>query len=295
MRINPNPTPDLLAALARVQQDEQSAMLELTTGRRVNKPSDDPTASAVLVQNQDQSEQTAQYLKSLTNLRGQLQTADATLNSMVVALQRAITLGVEGATGTLSNANRASLADELSGIQDQLLSLANLSFQGQFLFAGTATRTRPFIADDASPSGVRYDGNSGVNAVEVGDGFLLPINKPGSQLFAAAGKNVFQATHDLIQAMQTGVGIDAAVTQVRQTLDYLSGQRVFFGNTVNQMDAQQTFLNSQKLELSQQETNLAGSDMASAVSRMVNAQNARDASLAAMGRATQTTLFDYLK
>ena len=95
--------------------------------------------------------------------------------------------------------------------------------------------------------------------------------------------------------MQTGVGIDAAVTQVRQTLDYLSGQRVFFGNTVNQMDAQQTFLNSQKLELSQQQTNLAGSDMASAVSRMVNAQNARDASLAAMGRATQTTLFDYLK
>src|SRR6185369_14566227 len=133
MRVNPNPMPNLLAALVRVQLDEQTAMLEITTGRRVNKPSDDPTAAAVLVQNQDRSDETAQFLKSLSNMRGQLQTADATLNSMVLAIQRAITIGVEGASGTLSSANRASLAGELSGIQDQLLSLANVSFQGQYL------------------------------------------------------------------------------------------------------------------------------------------------------------------
>ena len=295
MRVNPNPMPNLLAALMRVQLDEQTAMLEITTGRRVNKPSDDPTAAAVLVQNQDRSDETEQFLKSLSNMRGQLQTADSTLNSMVLAIQRAITIGVEGASGTLSSANRASLAEELSGIQDQLLSLANISFQGQYLFAGTATRSRPFSEDATAASGVRYDGNSGVNAVEVGDGFLLPINRPGSQLFMAAGNDAFQAMHDLMQAMQSGSGIDTAVNQLRQSLDYLSGQRVFFGNTINQLDAQQTFLNSQKIELSKQETDLAGADMASAVSRMVNAQNARDASLAAMGRAIQTTLFDYLR
>jgi len=107
MRINPNVTADLLASLANAQNEQNTAMLQMASGRRVNTPSDDASAAAILVQNQAQSSQADQFLRSADSVQAQLQTTDSTLNSVVLALQRAISLGVQGANGTLSDANRA--------------------------------------------------------------------------------------------------------------------------------------------------------------------------------------------
>jgi flagellar hook-associated protein 3 FlgL len=295
MRVNPNPVPNLLAALNRTRQNEQQALLEMSSGRRVNQPSDDPAAAAVVVENHDQTILTTSYIQSLNSIQGQLQMADSTLSSVELALQRAITLGVEGANGTLSDADRATLVSELKGIQEQVLSLANTSFQGRYLFAGTVTATPPFAKDDTMPSGVRYDGNDVVNTVQVGAGYRVAVNMPGSQLLVAPGHDVFQALSGVIQAMQSNSGFDAAIVSLRGAFDYVSAQRVFYGNTLNQAQSQATYLNSAKLQLSQQENALVGADIEAAASRLVNAENATNATLAAVGRISQLSLFDYLK
>lgn len=294
MRVNPNPISDVLAALNQTRQDQQDALLQMSSGRRVNQPSDDPAAAAVLVQNRDQATFTARYLKSLDSLQGQFQTADSALSSVGLALQRALTLGVEGANGTLSDQDRAAIVGELQGIQDQLLSLANTSFQGRYLFAGTVTSTPPFAKDNTVLSGVRYDGNDAINTVQIGDGYRMAANQPGSQLFVAAGHNMFQAMTGLIQAMQSNSGFDAAIASVRDSFDYLAGQRVFYGNAMNHGQSQSTYLGSAKLQLSQQENTLAGADLEAAASRLINAQNATNATLSALGRISQLSLFDYL-
>jgi len=123
----------------------------------------------------------------------------------------------------------------------------------------------------------------------------VAINQPGSQVFTASGSDVFQAISDLITALRTGSSTDASIVSVRQALDHISIQRVFYGNTLNQMDSQQTFLNSEKLELSRQEDAVGGADMAVAVSRLTNAQNARNATLVATGKVSQISLFDFLR
>jgi flagellar hook-associated protein 3 FlgL len=294
MRINPNITSDLLAAVNNAQEQQNTAMLQMASGRRVNKPSDDPAAAAVLVQNQAQSDAVDQYLRSADSIRAQLQTTDSTLNSVVLALTRAISLGVQGANGPLSDANRASVVGELNGIQEQLLSLANLSFQGQFVFAGTATQTQPFVVDATQPSGVRYDGNNGANSVEVGNGISMQTNLPGSQMFTKPGSDTFQAIHDLITALQTNTGIGAAVTGVRGAFDQITAQRVFYGNALNQLQAQQTYLNSDKLQLSQQQNTVGGANMTAAATNLLSAQNARTAALEVAGRIAQSSLFDFL-
>jgi len=295
MRVNPNPIPDLLAALNRTRQDAEEALQEMSTGRRVNQPSDDPAAAALLVDNHDRATFTARYLNSATSLQEEFQTADSTLSSVTTALQRALTLGVEGANGTLSDTDRAAIVNELQGIQDQLISLGNTAFEGRYVFAGTKTGTIPFVKDDTVPSGVRYDGNDAVNAVQVGDGYQIAANKPGSQLFVASGHDVFQAMTGLIQAMQSDTGFDAAIASLRDAFNYLSGQRVFYGNAMNQAEAQSTYLGTVKLQLSQDENNLASADLEAAASRLVNSQNATNATLSAMGRISQLSLFDYLK
>lgn len=295
MRVNPNPMPDMLAALNRSRQETQDALQEMSSGRRVNQPSDDPAAAALLVDNHDRITLTARYLQNLTSVQGQFQTADSTLSSVVLALQRALTLGVQGGTGTNTDNDRAAIAQELQGIQDQLISLANTAFQGRYLFSGTQTGTVPFVRDNTVPSGVRYDGNDAVNTVQVGEGYRLASNKPGSQLFNASGKDMFLAVSGLIQAIQTNTGIDAAVGTLRQAFDYVSAQRVFYGNSMNQAQSQSTYLGSVKLQLTQDENTLAASDVEAAASRLINSQNATNATLAAIGRISQLSLFDYLK
>jgi flagellin-like hook-associated protein FlgL len=106
---------------------------------------------------------------------------------------------------------------------------------------------------------------------------------------------MFQAVQDTISALQTNTGADVALGNLRNAYDTVTGQRVFYGNASNQLQSQETYLNSEKLQLSQQENAVGGADMAAAATNLLNAQNARNAALSAAARISQTDLFDYLK
>jgi flagellar hook-associated protein 3 FlgL len=294
IRVNPYPLPDLLAALANTQQQQNTSSLDLATGSRINKPSDDPAGAAQMVSNTAQSSQADTFLRSITSLNGLLQTADSTLNSVVTALQRAISLGVEGANGTLSDSDRADVASELTGIKQQLLSLANTSYQGEFIFSGTSV-VQPFVADATSTSGVTYKGNAGINHVEVGQNYSLQINQAGLQLFTSASGNVFQSISDLINALQTNNNIGSAVSEVSDAYNHITGQRVFYGNALNQLQAQQNYLNSEKVNLATAADSISATDMAATSTAFTQSQVAIQADLAVMSRISQASLFDYLK
>jgi flagellar hook-associated protein 3 FlgL len=295
MRVNPNPLPDLLAALNDSQLRSQQASLEIASSRSINVPSDNPAAAALLVQNNDETTFTAGYQQTLTTVQGQLTTADSTLNSVVTALQRAVTLGIEGGNGTLSDSDRAAIATELQGIQSSLVSLGNTSYQGTFIFAGTKTGTAPYVLDSTAPSGVKYVGNAGVNQVSIGSQFNVAANLPGSQLFSAPGNDVFLAIHNLIQAIQTNSGIPDAVGAVGSASTYFSGQRAFYGNALNQAQSQTTYLNSAKLQLTVQQTALEGADLAAAATNLSQAGIATQATLSTISKLSQNNLFDYIK
>jgi len=293
IRVNPYPMPDLLAAMENLQQEQDTTTLELSTGSRINKPSDDPAGAAQAAQMKDRSSQVDSFQRSITGISGLLSTADSTLNSVGTALQRAISLGVEGANGTLSDSDRNDIATELSGIQNQLISLANASYQGQYVFAGTAD-TEPYVADATQSSGVRYAGNSGINHVEIGTGYQLQVNLPGSQVFNASGADVFQAIQDLITSLNNNSGIDTAVGEVTSAFNSVTAQRTFYGNAINQTQTQQNELSTESLNLTQQQNAVAGADMATIASQVASDQTAMNATLAAIGKMPQNSLFDYL-
>src|SRR5882672_11359359 len=125
VRINPDPAPDLLEAIALNRLAQSTATQQISTGRQVNQLSDNPAASAEVTLNHVQLSQDVQYLQNISSLTAQSSTIDSTLSSVVQSLTQAISLGVEGANGTLSNANRQAVAQEVTGIRDQVLSLAN--------------------------------------------------------------------------------------------------------------------------------------------------------------------------
>jgi len=294
IRINPDLTHDMLAGLALDRKQEDQAIQELSTGRKANQPSDDPAAVAGLIVNNAQTSAVKTYLSNISSLQGTMQEADSTLNSVITSLTQAISLAVEGANSALNPSDRSALVQEVNGIQQQILGFANQSYQGDYLFAGTAVKTQPFVADSSLSSGVNYVGNSGVNSVEIGDGQTVPTNLPGSQLFTAQGADVFQSLADLSSALASGSNIPAAESEVRTAFNYINAQRAFYGSTLSRLNSATTFLNEENLQLSQEQNNLVGADMATAASQLTQAETALNATLAAGGKISHYSLLDFL-
>jgi flagellar hook-associated protein 3 FlgL len=297
MRVDPNPMPDLLAALAQNQQEINNDLVEISSGQSVLEPSDDPAAAASLVQNANQTAEADQYLRSIGSVQGEMQSAESTLNSVVTSLQQAISLGVEGANGTLNSSDRAAVAVEVQGIQSQLLSLANLTYQGNYVFSGTATQTPPYVLDPSSSSGVTYQGNTGVNSITVGENYTLHANVPGSQLFSDPGNSVFQAIQDLITGLESNNtdAISSAVSEVSNASAYVSAQSVFYSNALSQLNSQQTYLNTETTQLAQEQNTLGAADLPSVISNLESEQVSQEATLESISQTTQTNLFTYLR
>lgn len=297
MRVNPNYTPDILNDLWQIQNQEQTDITELATGKSVNVPSDNPAAAAADVENQAEQSQNDQYLQNTSNLEGMFQTADSTLSSVTAALNQAISLGTEGANGTLSTAQQQALAQQVQNVQSQMVQLANTSYGGNYLFGGTETQTAPFTLDSTQPSGVDYNGNSEVNSVEIASGESMQTNVPGSQLFLGTGGNVMASLQSLVTALQSGnaTSISDATTQVNDAMNYVSQQRVFFGSAVDQLNANQSSLQSVQVNLQSQENTLVGADLATTATNLSQAQTAQSATLAALAQIIPQSLLNYLK
>jgi len=295
IRLNPNLVPDLLAAIQQTRQNMNTATQQLSSGKSVNQLSDNPAAVAAVVQNHDKAGQDDQFLQNLDTLQARFQVADSTLSNVVQVLTRALAIGTEGANGTLNPGDRQAIAGEAQGLLSEMMSLANTTYQGTYIFSGTAVTTQPFTQDPATLA-VTYNGNGNATSVQLSNGNSISSGVPGSQLFQNAAGSVFGALTALYNSLQSGNGIAAAVTQVQNALSTMSTQRVFYGNSLNQIALSENFLSQDKVNLSTQENALIGVDPAAAASNLAQSQTAYQSNLAATGRIlTLPSLLDFLK
>jgi flagellar hook-associated protein 3 FlgL len=296
IRVNPNIVPDLIASIEQAQQNAQTATQEMASGRSVNNLSDNPAAASALVNNNALTSENDQFLTNLSDLQGKFQAADSALNNAVQIMTTAISVGTEGANGTLSTSDRQAIAQQVQGLQQQMLALANTSYEGTYIFSGTNVTTQPFAQSGSSPSGVQYSGNSGVTSVQIGDGQSMQTNVGGDQIFTNANGNVFQSLNDLANALNSGTGIDAANTEVQQAFSQLTTQRVFYGNALDQVQNSQNYLNQEQVNLSTQQNALVGANMTQVVANESQSQVAEQAALTATAQILNLpTLLSYIK
>jgi flagellar hook-associated protein 3 FlgL len=297
MRVNPNFTPDILNDLYTTESQADTALEQLASGQLINMPSDNPAGASELVQNQAEQGQTDQFLQNTSSVEGLLQTADSTLSSVVSALNQAISVGTEGANGTNSAADLQAMAQQVQGIQSQVFGWANATYQGNYIFAGTATDAPAFVLNSAAPDGVTYNGNTDTNTVQVAEGNSIQTNLPGSQLFQGAGGDVMGALQQLVTALQTGntTAVGTATTQLSGALNYLSQQRVFYGNALEQLTSNQSYLQTEQVNLKSAANSIDGVNLATASNNLSQAETAQSATLAALAKVIPQTLLQYLQ
>ena len=297
MRVNPNYASDMVSLMDQAQQAENNAAQELSTGRRVNLPSDNPAAEATMIDENSQSAAIDQYTSSSDSLTDVLNTANSTLDSVTTLLQRAVSLGVEGANGTNNQTDLNSIAAEVSGIQSQVIALANTSYAGHYLFAGTSAGTAPYVSDASDPTQIDYVGNDQQNHVRIGTGLSVASNLPGSSIFSQSGTNVFDALQSLVTALQSGdsSSIATAESSVSDSLNAVDTAQVFYGNTVDELTTNETYLSQEKLNITTYQNTLVASDTAEAATDVTQAETVLNATIAAAAQINQqANLLTYL-
>ena len=268
MRVNPNYIANLAVALNSSQAAEQHLTEELSSGVRVNSVGEDPIAAGQNVMLLNQIRQDDSFTQSANLVTGRLQVADSALGSVVSQLTKAISLATGANNGTRSANDVQAAAQEIAGIRDEVMTLANTSYQGQYIFAGTNTAVAPFsTSTSTSPATTSYAGDSNLTYLGLPNGQQIQLNVPGNQIFQGPGaKDVFAALNNLIADYSSGTvdQAQAAIdTQALTTaLSHISQQRVMIDNSITSLAAASEAVTNEKTQLTVAQTNLMQADVA---------------------------------
>lgn len=226
-----------ISAIDNITAQEALYGEQLSTGKAVNVPGDDPSQIA-----QDLSVRTdigvqTQVGQNLTNVSSQLTTVDGALSSLTNVLQSARSLAVEGASDTNTPAQLQEIAQQVYQLLQQSVGIANTQYAGSYVFAGTATpSSAPVVLTDSPGTAVSFSGNNVAQTQKLPNGQTLSTSVTLQQAFnydAADGSpSVFQALQTLYDTLNNAQTTDESATAVNQ-----SGQAIAAGSTFAQLSA----------------------------------------------------------
>jgi len=300
MRVDPSYVTNLVSALNQSQSNTQQLSSELSSGVRVTSLSRDPLAAGENVLLLNQMQQDDSFTQTSGLVTGQLQVADSALGQVVSQLTQAVSLATAANNGTMNASDRLSIANQIAGIRNEMLTLANSSYQGQYIFAGGKTSTSPFSLSAAtSPATVTYNGDADVNYLATPNGQRIQLNVPGDQIFAGSGPNsVFAALNSLVADYSAGT-IDSGqaasdTANLNSALNYVSQQRVTIDNSITQLSAASTAISSQLTQLTAAQTNLMQADVAQIATQLSLSETQQTALESVIVQLASGSLFDKL-
>ncbi|HAC35096.1 MAG TPA: flagellar hook-associated protein 3 [Gammaproteobacteria bacterium] len=212
MRIASNQFFELnVSALQQQESRVRTTQLQLTKGEKFLSPADDPAGATRILGLEQRLASLEQYDRNLNLLENQLgieETAVAEINDLLDDARESL---IDANNGTHTEADYRTFADSLAHIRDQLFNLGNRrDSNGEFMFAGTASKTQPFIKD--SVNGYQYQGDQNTREVAVAASRTIRYGDSGYDLFVDnfTGKDGITAS---ASAINSGSGIIGSVSE----------------------------------------------------------------------------------
>jgi flagellar hook-associated protein 3 FlgL len=267
---------------------------QLTSGKRLNRPSDDPPAVETTLNYHATIAAGEQYLRNMDNSTAWLQATDSTLGSATDLLQRARELAVQGANDTLDTNQKGDIAAEVDQLLQQMVQLGNATLKGQRLFAGLKTDANPFTLNAGPPTTVSYGGDSGQMQREIDVGTTLAINMPGNTAFAPAF-SALVSLRDNLRAGNSAVVRATDLPGVDAALDTVLTTRATVGAKVNRLEAAQSRQQELQARITELLAKTEDTDYTAAISDFTQQQTVYQASLQTAAKTLQPSLMDYLR
>jgi flagellar hook-associated protein 3 FlgL len=276
------------AQLAQLQE-------QVSTGKAVSRPSDDPSATASIMRVRSEQRAVQQYGTNITDGLAWLATVDSALSSSEDLLRQARDLTVRGAnSGVMTPAAREAIATQLEGVRADLLQQANTSYLGRSVFAGTSDAGVAFdTSDPADP--YAYTGAAGAQVTRrISETETVVVDADGSAAFGTGGSSLFALIDDIVTDLRAGTDVSARIGQLDARRDSITTQHALIGARYARMEqAQETNL-TQSTALETQRSGIEDVDPAKAIIDLQAQELTYKTALAVTARALQPTLLDYL-
>lgn len=282
------------SALVRTQQ-------EASSGQAINQPSDNPGGTATVLQIGTARSTVAGWMSAANDAQSAMQTTDQTLSQLQNALNSAISVATQASSGTLSQTEFQASATQVNGIVSEVNSLANTTYNGQYVFSGTS-QAAPVVSGAFNPASA-----SPARAYEIGSGVTVPVSVDGQQVFdtAPAGSGTLPSGQtatllndltslaaDLSSGNQAAVNADLGALQAQ--VDNLTAVRADLGANMDRITAALSQLQTTDLALQTQQANVGSVDMAKIATELAAQEMAYQAAVAAGASMKLPTLANLL-
>ena len=280
-------------AIGKLQQ-------QLTSGKTINKPSDDPTGTNAAMKTRQELAGAVQYGRNISDGMGLLDSTDSALQNMTKQVQAVRALTVKGLNdGAMGLSSREAIATEVRGIRDSLLGLANTRVQGQPVFGGITSGDTAY--DPASGAYQGYGGTGGVPVYgvtrQVSEADAIRVDITGPEAFGdPAGTDLFA----LVGAIATDMVADPAalpghLDALDAALNRLAKVSADIGTRTTRMETAKQVNADLQLSLTSRSADIENVDLAKTIMNLQMQQTGYEAALGATAKALQPTLLDFLR
>lgn len=282
------------ARLARTQ--EQAA-----TGRRLNRPSDDPVDYRSALRLKDALSQTGRFLRSIDLSRTRLDATEQAITDSTEIVAQAKSLAIQARNDTNGPEALANLRVQVEQLFDQMLDASNTrAAGGGYVFSGVASDTPAFartgsFASGSAPPTVAFEGDDSAIPVEIDEGVTIEVTRSGARVFQGS-VDVFEVLGRLWQGIDQDDPslIDGAIGDLDLAMRQFDVERGELGGSGAKADAFEQKLRGQEETLTGQVSLLEDADSYEVYSDLVARETALQASLAVSARIQQPTLLDFL-
>jgi flagellar hook-associated protein 3 FlgL len=311
-----------LGNLQRRQQALSDAQQQLTSGKRVQLASDDPTAAAQAARAMAAETRLAAQQRALAASQANLQLTESALGEAGELMQQARELVLSAGNGSYTAADRVTIARQLQGVRDDLLATANRrDADGRYLFGGRSSAGAAFVEVPSGAEivpGIRSPGVVSYNALDeyqvaaADADHEMPLTLDGSAVWMdgtdplppGGAMTVFEALDRSIAALADPAAQDAAaiaravaqgVSRIDAAAEGLAAWRSSTGESLNGADRLEAQLGEFALDAQTQRSEAEDLDMLEAISDFQNRQTGYDAALKTYSIVQRMSLFDYVK
>jgi flagellar hook-associated protein 3 FlgL len=289
-----------ISKISALQSEQTKLQQQISTGKRIASPSDDPVAAARALSLSHAQGVNAKFADTRQTAQTKLSTIESNLTSvtnLLVATQSSL---VAAGNGAYSNQERVSIATDLNESLQTLIGMANAKdAYGNYLYAGYQTATKPFLAN---ATGATYQGDNGQQLLQVDSERQMAVNVSGDNLFKAGGNDIFATLSSLVSLLNTPIsdaasqatltsGLASAMSSLSSSVDNVLNIRASVGNKLNELDALDIAGSDRDLQYSKSLSDIQDTDYASALSDLAKQQTIMEAAQKSFVSMTSLSLF----
>jgi flagellar hook-associated protein 3 FlgL len=270
---------------------------QLSTGRRINKPSDDPVGISFSMRYRSELSANDQYERNIDAANSWLDYTDSMLNQAGDVFQKVRELAVQAANGTNPEAAMNSMKKEVEQLYEQMVEIGNSKFNGKYVFNGQKTDIQPFTA-----AGAPTDVTDTMNIrFEISPGVKMSVSTTGSEVFGLPtdpdADNAFGVVQEFITALgaQDYAGISSLIGKLDSRMEKFLEVRSDVGARSNRLELAGNRVADINLNLKALQSKTEDADMAELITNLKMNENVYQASLSTGAKLIQPSLMDFLR